>query len=254
MDILQAAVLGVVEGATEFLPISSTGHLIVASQWLHINPTATNKAFDVIIQLGAILATIVNYREKFSFKHIELWKKVLLAFLPVAAIGFLFHHQIKNLFSVPVVATMFIVGGIVFIVVERFYKKESAHIENVELITYKQAAWIGIAQLFSMIPGASRSGSTIIGSLLVGVNRKASAEFSFLLALPVLGAASCLDIFQHYKAFNREDIAALLVGLVVSFLVAIVSMRLFISFLQRFTFVGFGVYRIIFGVALLWFI
>ncbi len=254
MDILHAVVLGIVEGATEFLPISSTGHLIIASQWLAINPTETNKAFQVIIQLGAILATIVNYRDKFSLQHIELWKKVILAFLPIAGIGFLLHNQIKALFSVPVVAVMFILGGIIFLLVERFYKKESAHVDTVEAITYKQAFWIGIAQLFAVIPGTSRAGSSIIGALLVGVSRKASAEFSFLLALPVLGAAGGFDLLRHYQDFSQEDTLALLVGFVVAFVVAFFTMKLFISFLQRFTFVGFGIYRILFGAALLWFI
>ncbi len=251
MDILQAMVLGIVEGATEFLPISSTGHLIVASQWLNIHATETNKAFDVIIQLGAILATVVNYRDKFALKYIELWKKVILAFLPIAMVGFLFHQQIKALFSVPVVAVMFIIGGVIFLLAERFYKHALVHESQLEAITYKQAFWIGIAQLFAVIPGASRAGSSIIGALLVGVSRKTSAEFSFLLALPVLSAAGGFDLLKHYRDFNHQDILALVVGFLVAFLVALLTMRLFIRFLQHFTFVGFGIYRILLGIFLL---
>jgi undecaprenyl-diphosphatase len=252
MDILQAIILGIVEGVTEFLPISSTGHMIVVSSWLSIEQTESNKAFEVIIQLSAILAVIANYKEKFSLKHSALWAKVALAFIPVGVVGLLFHHAIKEFFTVSTVGVMFIVGGLVFLVVEYFYKENAAHVVEVEAITYKQALWIGLAQVFALIPGTSRAGASIIGAMLVGLNRKASAEFSFLLALPVLAAAAGFDMLKHYKDFSGDDLLLLSVGFVTSFLVAFLTIKLFLRFLQRFTFVGFGIYRIAFGAVLLW--
>jgi undecaprenyl-diphosphatase len=182
MDIFQSIILGIIEGFTEFLPISSTGHLIVASEFLGLEQTNVNKAFEVIIQFAAILAVVLNYKDKFSLSKIELWKKLILAFIPLGAVGFVFSHQIKELFSVEIVAIMFIVGGVVFLIVERFYTEKNTHIQDLEQVSYKQALYIGIAQIFALIPGTSRAGSTIIGAMLVGLSRKASAEFSFLLA------------------------------------------------------------------------
>ncbi|MDQ6963105.1 MAG: undecaprenyl-diphosphate phosphatase [Mariprofundaceae bacterium] len=252
MDILQIIILGIIEGVTEFLPISSTGHLIVVSHWMGVAQTESNKAMEVMIQLAAILAVIANYRDKFSLKHRELWLKVCVSFLPIALIGAIFYQPIKMLFTIEVVAIMFIVGGVVFLVLEYFYKEESAQIYNVEAMTYRQAFWIGIAQVFALIPGASRAGASIVGALLVGLSRKASAEFSFLLALPVLFGAASLDLWKHYEAFNQKDVFILLIGFVTAFVVAYMTMKLFIRFLERFTFVAFGIYRILFGVLLLW--
>ncbi|MDD2699575.1 MAG: undecaprenyl-diphosphate phosphatase [Arcobacteraceae bacterium] len=255
MDILDSILLGIIEGFTEFLPVSSTGHLIVASQMLGIDQTQVTKAYEVIIQFAAILAVILNYKEKFSIKKIELWKKLTLAFIPIGAIGFLFSHQIKALFDVKVVAIMFIVGGVVFLIVEKFYTEKEHFVSDVEDVTYKQALWIGFAQIFALIPGTSRAGSTIIGAMLVGLNRKASAEFSFLLAFPVMCATTGYDLLKHYQDFSGANLVVLAVGFVVSFIVAYLTIKLFLKFLERFTFVAFGIYRIIFGVILLlWFV
>ena len=254
MGLFEALILGVIEGITEFLPISSTGHLIVVSDWLGLAQNEQNKAFDVIIQLAAILAVIANYKDKLSPKHIGLWTKVFISFLPLAVIGYVFKDQIKELFESYVVAVMFIVGGVVFLIIEYFHEDSSVKIERVEDVGYKEAIWIGIAQVFALIPGTSRAGSTIIGALLLGLSRKASAEYSFLLALPVMGAVSGYDFLKHYSDFSSENLLALGVGFLVSFVVAYFVMKLFIQFLERFTFVAFGIYRIAFGVALLWFI
>jgi len=251
MDIIHAVILGIIEGITEFLPISSTGHLIVGSELLGLPQTKANTAFEVIIQLSAILAVIANYKDKFHPKHIQLWIKLFIAFLPIAIIGLLFSDQIKALFSVKVVAIMFIVGGIVFLILEYFQKDRTPNTLEVEDVSYKQAALIGVAQVFALIPGTSRAGSTIVGALIVGLSRRASAEFSFLLALPVLAAASGYDFLKHYKDFSSNDYLSLAVGFVVSFIVAYFTMKLFIRFLEKFTFVSFGIYRIIFGVVLL---
>ncbi|SIS45469.1 undecaprenyl-diphosphate phosphatase [Neptunomonas antarctica] len=250
MDLLQGITLGIIEGITEFLPISSTGHLIIASDLLGLPATDSNKAFEVIIQLAAILAVVANYRDKFTFRHTTLWMKVAVSFIPIGIVGLLFHSQIKELFSVEVVATMFIIGGLIFLWVERRLKHHEPTVNDVEDITFPQAAIIGIAQVFALIPGTSRAGATIIGALLLGINRKASAEFSFLLAMPVMVAASGLDLLKHYQDFIGVNAWPLIAGFVMAFLSAYIVMRLFISFLDRWTFVAFGVYRIIFGLLL----
>ena len=252
MTIFDSTILGIIEGFTEFLPISSTGHLIVASEFLGIDQTTTTKAYEVIIQFAAILAVFFNYKDKFTFKKIDLWSKVFLAFLPLAIVGFIFADQIKALFSIQIVAVMFIVGGIIFLIVEKFLLKEgTVVIDDVEQVTLKQSMVIGFAQIFALVPGTSRAGSTIIGALLVGLSRKASAEFSFLLAFPVMSAVTAYDLLKHYKDFSDANLMTLGVGFVVSFFVAFLTIKLFLKFLEKFTFVAFGVYRIIFGIVLL---
>jgi len=251
MDIFQAIIIGIIEGFTEFLPISSTGHLIVASKFLGIEESELTKAYEVIIQFSAILAVAIIYRDKFHISHIELWKKLMIAFLPLAIVGFLLKDYIKMLFSVEVVAIMFIVGGIIFLIVERFHKERDDVKCDVDDITYRQALIIGLAQILSLIPGTSRAGATIIGGLLVGLNREISASFSFLLAIPVMGAVSGYDLLKHYQEFENANLTAFIIGFIVSFLIAYMTIKLFLSFLHRFTFVAFGIYRIIFGIILL---
>ncbi len=254
MTIFDSIILGAIEGFTEFLPISSTGHLIVASRFLGIDQTSVTKAYEVIIQFAAILAVVLNYKEKFTLQKIELWKKLTVAFIPIGAVGFIFSHQIKELFSIPVVASMFIVGGIVFLLVEKLYiPNEEKLIDDVEKVNMKQALLIGIAQIFALVPGTSRAGSSIIGALLVGLSRKASAEFSFLLAFPVMCAVTGYDLLKHYHEFSNANLMTLAVGFFVAFVVAYLTIKLFLKFLEKFTFVAFGVYRIIFGIFLLLF-
>jgi len=251
MDIFQAVIIGFIEGFTEFLPISSTGHMIVASKFLGLPQDAAIKAYEVIIQFAAIIAVMIIYREKLTFKKVDLWMKILAAFLPLAIVGFIFKDQIKALFNVEIVAWMFIIGGIVFLIVEYFYKEKEMHIHDVEKVTYTQALWIGFAQLFSFIPGTSRSGATIIGGLLAGLDRKASSDFSFLLAIPVMAAVSGYDLLKHYQDFADANLLPFVVGFVVAFVVAYITIKLFLAFIQKFNFVPFGIYRIIFGVILL---
>ncbi|MEA1955039.1 MAG: undecaprenyl-diphosphate phosphatase [Campylobacterota bacterium] len=256
MNIFDAIILGIIEGFTEFLPVSSTGHLIVASEFLSIEQNSVNTAFEVIIQFAAILAVMLNYKDKFepTKTNIDLWVKIFLAFIPLGAVGFVFADQIKELFNVQIVAIMFIVGGVIFILVEMFFiPHESQLLNDVEKVSLKQTMWIGFAQIFALIPGTSRAGSTIIGALLVGLSRKASAEFSFLLAIPVMGSVTAYDLLKHYDEFVGANLINLGVGFIVSFIVAFIAMKLFIKFLENFTFMIFGVYRILFGVVLLTF-
>jgi len=252
MTIFDSIILGIIEGFTEFLPISSTGHLIVASHFLGIDQTNVTKAYEVIIQFAAILAVFFNYRDKFHISKIPLWTKVFIAFLPIGSVGYIFSDQIKALFSIDVVAIMFIVGGLIFLVVEKFFiPHEKTMLDDIEKITMKQTLWIGFAQVFALIPGTSRAGSTIIGALLVGLSRKASAEFSFLLAFPVMCAVTGYDLLKHYNDFTQESLLNLGIGFVVSFVIAYITIKLFLAFLEKFTFVAFGVYRILFGILLL---
>ncbi len=251
MDIFQAVIIGIIEGFTEFLPISSTGHMIIASEFLGVSQDGLTKAYEVIIQFAAIMAVMLIYRDKMSFKKVLLWQKLILAFLPLAVVGFIFKEQIKTLFNVETVAWMFIIGGIVFLVVEHFYEEKEFHVSDVEEVSYMQALWVGIAQIFSLVPGTSRAGATIIGGLLTGLNRKTSMEFSFLLAIPVMATVTGYDLLKHYQEFADANWTAFAIGFVVAFIVAYITIKLFLAFIQRFTFVAFGVYRIIFGVVLL---
>jgi len=251
LDIFQAIIIGIIEGFTEFLPISSTGHMIVASKFLGIEESALIKAYEVIIQFAAIMAVMLIYREKITFKKIDLWQKLFVAFLPLAIVGYIFKDHIKALFTVETVAWMFIIGGVIFLVVEYFYEEKKAHVTHVEKVNYKQALWVGIAQIFSLVPGTSRAGATIIGGLLVGLDRKTSMEFSFLLAIPVMAAVTGYDLLKHYQDFADANWGAFIIGFVTAFIVAYITIKLFLVFIQRFTFVAFGVYRIIFGIILL---
>jgi len=252
VDILQSVIMGIVEGFTEFLPISSTGHMIIVGDWLGVKQDSVVKAYEIIIQFAAILAVVLNYKEKFSPKKITLWMKLAVAFFPLGAVGFLFAKQVKAMFSIEIVALMFIIGGIIFLVVEKFYKPKEHFIDDMEKVSYKQALWIGVAQVFALIPGTSRAGSTIIGAMLVGLTRKASAEFSFLLAFPVMCATTAYDLVKHrHELFTDANFTVLVVGFVVAFIVAYATIKLFLKFLEKFTFVGFGIYRIVFGLALL---
>ncbi len=251
MDIFQAVIIGIIEGVTEFLPISSTGHMIVASKFMGIEENALMKAYEVIIQFAAIMAVMLIYRDKISLKKIDLWMKLMLAFFPLAIVGFIFKDSIKALFNVQTVAWMFIIGGIIFLVLEHFYEEKEYHVKDVEEVTYKQAWWVGFAQIFALIPGTSRSGATIVGGLLAGMDRKTSSDFSFLLAIPVMGAVTGYDLLKHYKDFADANWIPFLIGFVVAFVVAYITVKLFLVFIQKFTFVPFGIYRIVFGIFLL---
>ena len=251
MDIFQAIIIGIIEGFTEFLPISSTGHMIVASHFLGVNQDSVTKAYEVIIQFAAILAVMLVYRDKITIKKIDLWFKLFVAFLPLGIVGFIFKDEVKSLFNIHIVAWMFIVGGIVFLIVEYLYKPKNHTVKDVEKVTYTQALWIGFSQIFSLIPGTSRAGATIVGGMLSGLDRKTSSDFSFLLAIPVMGAVSAYDLLKHYKEFADANLSAFGMGFVVAFIVAYITVKLFLVFIQKFTFIPFGIYRIIFGILLL---
>ncbi len=254
MTIIDSSILGVVEGITEFLPISSTAHMIVASNLLKLQQSEQNIAFEVIIQLGATLAIMLIYLNKIKLKEIELWKRVFAAFIPFAIIAFLLRHQVKELFTVTTSAWMFIIGGVIFFIVEHFYAKKDKDVllNNIEQISYKQAVGIGLFQLFALIPGTSRSGATIVGGMLENFTRKTAADFSFLLAIPTMFAASGYEMLKNIHSFADQNAIVLATGFVISFVVAYISVKLFLIFIQHYTLRLFGVYRIIFGIILLY--
>ena len=244
MDILHSITLGIVEGITEFLPISSTGHLILTSTLLKIPNTEFLKSFEIVIQLGAITAALVLYWKKFW--NIEMLKKLFVAFLPTGVIGLLLYSFIKTylLGNNTVVLWALLLGGIVLIVFEWKYTEPLTTVENAEAISYKQAFYIGCAQSVAIVPGVSRSAATILGGLLLGLKRTTIVEFSFLLAIPTMLAATGFDVLKNYNTFSLDQTLALSVGFIVSGIVAIAAIRFLIHYVQKHTFIPFGIYRI----------
>lgn len=247
MTLFDSLLLGALEGVTEFLPVSSTGHLILASQLLGITQTDAHKAFEVSIQLGSILAVLFLYFQRL-LQDKMLWFKIGIAFLPTGVLGFLFYKHIKALFGVETVSIMLIAGGIVFLIVE-YVRRNKAVEEGEDLseLTLKQAFIIGLFQSFSMVPGTSRSGATIIGGLFLGLNRKSAAEFSFLLAIPTMIIATAYDLIKHRDVMVVDDWSMLIVAFVTAFVFAFATVKLFVGFVSRHTFVSFAIYRIIVG-------
>ncbi len=253
MGIIEAIILGIIEGITEFLPVSSTGHLILTSTLMGIKQTDVHKAFEVSIQLGSILAVVFLYKEKI-FHSIELWKRLIIAFIPTGALGFLLYKIIKGLFSPIVVSIMLILGGIVFIIIEKFYTEKEHSIKELEKIPYLKAFFIGVFQSLAMIPGTSRSGATIIGGLLLGLNRKTAAEFSFLLAVPTMLVATTYDTLKHFNEYHFDNWLTLGTGFITAFIFAVITIKLFLRFISTHNFIPFGIYRIIIGLLFLIFI
>ena len=251
MTIIDSITLGVVEGLTEFLPISSTGHLIAVSKFLGLEQTNAHKAFEVAIQLGSILAVLFLFVKRLLVDKM-LWLKIIIAFLPTAIFGFLFYKTIKALFGVESVAIMLIIGGFIFLIVEYFRRNhDDSKDKTINDLTIKQALTIGLFQSLSMVPGTSRSGATIIGGLFTGLSRKSAAEFSFLLAIPTMFVATFYDLFKNRNDMIIDDYSLLAIGFVTAFVVAFFTVKAVMNFLTTHTFIVFGIYRIIFGILLL---
>ena len=256
--LLKAAVLGLVEGATEFVPVSSTGHLIVVSNWLGLLDERT-KAFDIFIQLGAILAIVWLYRGRLgramlAARHEPRSRRFLgslfIAFLPAAVIGFLAHDWIKaRLFNPTVVAVALVAGGILILLIERW--APTPRVSDVTEVPPRTAWGIGLAQVLSLIPGTSRSGATILGGFALGLSRTAATEFSFFLAIPVLLAATAYDLLKSWSILVPADAPVFAVGFVVSFVSALVVVRAFLSYVSHHSFSAFARYRIAFGIMVL---
>lgn len=253
MTLFDALLLGALEGITEFLPISSTGHLILASQLLGLEQTQAHKAFEVSIQLGSILAVLFLYAKKL-LQDKTLWLKIGIAFLPAGGLGFLFYKQIKAFFAVETVSIMLIVGGIAFLIFE--YLRRDKPIDtgkDISELSFKEAFTIGIFQSLSMIPGTSRSGATLIGGLIMGLNRKSAAEFSFLLAIPTMIIATAYDLIKHRNEMIINDYFMLTVAFITAFVFALATVKLFVAFISRHTFTPFAFYRIAVGLIFFYF-
>jgi len=260
IDLLKATLLGIIEGLTEFIPVSSTAHLVISSHLIDFTQIQNN-LFEIVIQFGAILAICVIYKDKI-FKVISNIKEkeqqkfslnIILAFLPAAILGLAFHKFIKeHLFSNLVIAIALIIGAIIMIIAEKLPKTNQT--ESVENITPKQALLIGFFQSIAMIPGTSRSGATIIGAMFLGLSRKAAAEFSFFLAIPTIAAASFYDLYKNFHALNYDNLILILIGLISSFISALFVIKWFIKYVSSNNFIPFAIYRIIVGVIILIFI
>lgn len=252
MDIFNSVILGIIEGITEFLPISSTGHLILAGQFLDIPVSEFSKSFNIIIQLGAILAVVVIYWNQI-FGSKDLVKKVFFAFIPTAIIGFALYSFVKTylLGNVWVVVVALFVGGVALIVFERFVKKPAPTFGGNSEPTYLQAFWIGVFQAIAVIPGVSRSAATIVGGQLIGVDKKAVVDFSFLLAIPTMAAATGLDLFKSAGSFSADQFGILSIGFVVTFVVALIAVKTFLAYIQKHSFAVFGWYRIVLAIVIL---
>lgn len=254
MNFFDAIILGIVEGLTEFLPVSSTGHLILAAELLKLSETEFLKTFQVAIQLGAILAVVALYFRKL-FLEWEIMKRIAVALLPALGIGFLFYASIRKLFEsqMTVVAALFI-GGIIIILFEVFRKDKEGTIEDLATLPYRKAFWIGAFQAASVIPGVSRAAATILGGLWLGMKRTAIVEFSFLLAVPTMMAATTLDLVKHASFFSVADFHLLFVGFLVSFLVALAAIKFLLRFVETHTFIAFGAYRIALSILFFFFV
>ncbi len=247
MELINAIILAIVEGITEFLPISSTGHMIIVSSLLGINKSEFTKIFEVSIQFGAILSVVVLYWKRF-FQSLDFYYKLFVAFLPAAVIGFLFNKKIDELLESPaVVAVSLVLGGIVLLFADKWFNNPDEKKE----VDYPLALKIGFFQAIAMIPGVSRSASTILGGMSQKLTRQKAAEFSFFLAVPTMFAASAYKLLKGYKTIHSEDISILVIGNVVAFLVAMVAIKFFISFLTKYGFKVFGYYRIAVGLLIL---
>ena len=249
-DLIDALILGIVEGLTEFLPISSTGHLILAGELLGAADERWN-VFNLAIQTGAMLAVLWEYRARFFRIDVALYRNLAVAFIPAAVLGLLFSKYIKaHLFHAVPVALAFIVGGVVILLVERNPRKAS-RVESSGQMTWLDALKVGIAQCFALIPGTSRSGATIIGGMLFGLSRKAATEFSFFLGVPTLMAAGAYDMWKSRALFSAGDLPMFGVGLVAAFISAFVVIRWLIRYVATHDFRWFAWYRIAFGLIVL---
>jgi len=244
MTLYDSIILGIVEGITEFLPVSSTAHLVLTSSLLGIEQSAFTKAYEIMIQIAPIFAVVIIYFEKL-FAGIEIWKKLIAAFIPTGIIGFLLSDFIESLFSGNYTVFWMIITGLAFIAIELIYKEKTHSITNIDKVSYKQAVTIGFIQALSLIPGISRSGSTILGGMIIGLNREVAMSFSFLLAIPTMSVASGYIFLKEYSTYSFDHIWLLLVGFVVSFLVGWVAVKSFLAIVSRFNFIPFGVYLLL---------
>ena len=264
IDVFKAFLLGIIEGLTEWLPISSTGHMILADEFIKLNVSpAFKEMFLVVIQLGAIMAVVVLYFQKlnpFSSKKtsiqkketVTLWLQVLAACVPAGIIGILFNDQIDKIFyNYQTVAVTLILYGVLFILIENHNRNRRPAIRNFSQFTYKTAFFIGIFQILALIPGTSRSGATIIGAMLIGTSRSVAAEFTFFLAIPVMFGASLIKILKFGFAFTSGEALILITGMITAFIVSVFAIKFLMGYIKKHNFKAFGYYRIVLGLVVI---
>lgn len=266
IEFLKALLLGIVEGITEWLPVSSTGHMILVDEFLQMNVSAEfMKMFLVVIQLGAIMAVVVLYwgrlipfakvngKVKLESETITMWLKIVVSCIPAAIVGLLFDEKIDALFyNWQTVSIMLILFGIFFIIVEKYNKKKSPVIDSIAALTYKEAILIGLFQLIAaVLPGTSRSGATILGALLIGVSRTVAAEYTFFLAIPVMFGASALKLVKFGFDYTANEVAILAVGMISAFVVSVLAIKFLMGYIKKHDFTVFGWYRIVLGAAVI---
>lgn len=265
IEIIKSIIFGIVEGVTEWLPISSTGHMILLNNFLKLD--VTHKFWEmylVVIQLGAILAVCTVYFKKLNFflymkndkpkfnKSINIWKRIIVGCMPAAVLGFIFDDFLdKHFYNYPTVAIMLIVYGILFIVVENNFKNSNSKYNEVSTLPYKLALYIGLFQVLALIPGTSRSGATIIGALILGTNRSVATEFTFYLAIPVMAGASLLKILKFGFSFSSSELLILIFGMIVAYIVSIIIIKFLLGYVKKHDFKPFGWYRIVLGTILI---
>ncbi len=265
IEVLKAILFGVVEGITEWLPISSTGHMILLDEFVKLNVSKEFlDLFLVVIQLGAILAVVVIYWNKLiplSTKHglhisrrkCKMWVKIIVASIPAGVVGILWDDVFtKYFYNYQTVAIMLILVGVVFIIIERSNKNKIARVDSIDDISYGQAFMIGVFQMIAAIfPGTSRSGSTIVGSLMLGISRTVAAEFTFFLAVPAMFGGSAIKILKYSGGFNSAEVALLAIGMIVAFVLSIIAIKFLMSYIKKHDFKVFGWYRIVLGIAVI---
>lgn len=251
MTFIQALVLAIIEGITEFLPISSTGHMIIAAHFMSIENKTLLKGFEVIIQFGAILSVVVLYSQRFLRLNVEFYKKLIIAFIPTGLIGFILKNKIDQwLESVQIAAWALIIGGFILIASDFIFKSHHNH-RKVDNLLIKDSLLLGLFQSIALIPGVSRSGATIVGGLFLKMNKKEAAEFSFFLAVPTMAAATIYKSVKIIPTLNANDFLIITLGSVVAFIVAYAAIKFFIHLVGKYGFLYFGVYRILLGTIIL---
>ena len=242
--------MGIVEGITEFLPVSSTGHLMLTARALGLSQTEFLKTFEIVIQFGAILSIVALYWRSLLV-NVEVMKRIVVAFLPTAVLGLIFYKIIKHylMASTQVVLFSLLIGGICLIVFELIHREKDDAVDDIGSVSYRTAVLIGLFQSIAMIPGVSRSAATIVGGLILGLKRKTIVEFSFLLAVPTMLAATGLDLMKNMGQFTVGQVGTLSIGFLVSFVSALLGVKFFLGFIKNHSFISFGVYRIILAVS-----
>ena len=243
MNIYDVIILAIIEGITEFLPVSSTAHLVLASQMLHLKQTSFLRTFEIVIQIAPVLSIFFIYKERL-IASINIWIKLIAAFIPTGIAGLFLHEYLEELFSSSSTLIWMVLTGFAFLAIERYLGKNETKRIEMEEITVKQAISIGIFQATSLIPGISRSGTTILGALILGLKREAAMSFSFLLAIPTMGIATLYVLYKDIESLSFENLELIFIGFVVSFIVGYIAVKTFLAIVSRFNFTPFGYYLI----------